>query len=55
MPLLPQERGKPTTKIVGQGSIKVEDYDAFVRAVSKEKIRTRDYLRLEWDSEIHRD
>lgn len=51
MPMLPQEKGKPASDIIkGDGSIKVENFDAFVRAVSEQKIRERAYWRLEWDS-----
>ncbi len=55
MPMLPQERGKPALEAKGDGSIRVEDFDAFVRAVSEDKIRTKAYLRykLEWDSGLY--
>ncbi len=55
MPLLPQERGKPASQIEGDGSLVIEDYDNFVRTLSKEKLERRDYMKLDWDSALYKD
>lgn len=53
MPLLPQEIGKPASQIKGDGSVSVENYDAFVKAISEEKLKRGDFKRLEWDSGLY--
>lgn len=53
MPMLPQEKGKPSLEVKGDGSILVEDFDAFVKSISEEKIKTKAYLRLDCDSGLY--
>ncbi len=51
MPMLKEELEKVKVKEVR--SVIVEDMDAFIKAVSEEKIRTKAYWRLEWDSGMY--
>lgn len=51
MPLLREELEK--TKVKEVKSVKVENMDAFIRAVGEEKIKTKAYWRLEWDSGMY--
>ncbi|WP_448584412.1 hypothetical protein [Thermocrinis sp.] len=51
MPMLKEELERAKVKEVR--SVIVEDMDAFIKAVGEEKIRTKAYWRLEWDSGMY--